>query len=200
MFNVLLKNYVIVDLETTGLDPDNNDIIEVGAINVVNDVVCDTFVSFVSPRKSVPPKATAINGITNNMLINAPDVLSVLFYLRHFVGDKIVVGHNIGFDMSFINSRVNTFSGIKCFDTKVFAKLVLGNKLEGGFSQLNLEKYFNIVNDNKHRAIGDCMALFKIFSCLKGMLYDGHDVHKDNILKPFITNNGLIKSNYNAII
>ena len=139
-------------------------------------------------------------GITNDMLIGAPDVLGVLFGLRQFIGNNIIVGHNIGFDMSFINQCVEFFYGSKCFDTKVLSKIVLGDKFDGGFSQLNLEKHFGVVNNDKHRAIGDCMALFEIVSCIKDTLHKSKHISIDDVLRSVITNNTITKSNYEANI
>jgi len=168
----MTHNYCIIDTETTGLDPARCGLVEVAAIKIVNGIQTATYESFVDPGMSIPPRATAINGITTDMVVGARSPLEALGGMRSFVGDLMLIGHNIGFDLSFINKYTSSFVGLRCLDTKGLAKLVFGRRIEGGLSQENLEKYFGIKRDIRHRAVEDCKALHKVLKYLIGLSPD----------------------------
>jgi len=201
MFDVLMRNYIILDTETTGLDPVACDLLEICALRVINDEAVDNCSVLVKPRKPIPMRATSINGITNDMVASAEQLSPALDKIRKYIGSNIIVGHNIGFDMSFINQNTQQFLGLRCIDTKVLAKIILGEQFVGGFSQANLESYYKIDNHSKHRAFGDCMALYHIINALKNDFMSKQDsVSIDDLLKSLLTNNTKVKSNYNAVI
>ena len=97
-------DYTCIDLETTGLRPSWDYIIEAAAYRVRNGVVTDRFVSFVRPGdvSKVSSFITNLTGITKDMVRDAPAPTEVLPYLFDFIGDDMVVGHNVCFDMNFL--------------------------------------------------------------------------------------------------
>lgn len=95
-------SYVVIDLETTGLDPKNNHIIEVAALRITEDHEDGTFTSLINPHEALDPFITGLTGITQEMLSDAPSLETVLPRFLDFIGDSIVVGHNVNFDINFI--------------------------------------------------------------------------------------------------
>ena len=96
------NNYVLIDIETTGLSPDYDEIIELAAIKVCNNEIIDTFSSFVKPSFEIDEFITELTGITNSMVSNAPDITSVIDKYLDFIGENIIIGHNVNFDINFI--------------------------------------------------------------------------------------------------
>jgi len=96
------SGYVALDIETTGLDPSVDEIIELAAIRVRDGVRADTFASLVKPRNTISGFITELTGITNDMVSGAPRVESILPQFCEFIGGDVVVGHNVNFDINFI--------------------------------------------------------------------------------------------------
>lgn len=96
------ESYVCVDLETTGLNPKTDKIIEIGAVRVENGVRTESFESFVNPGCLLPQKITELTGITDAALKDAPEIAEVLPDLLAFLREDVLLGHSILFDYSFI--------------------------------------------------------------------------------------------------
>ena len=100
----MIKTYVVFDLETTGLDVENDNIIEIGALKVREGKVTDRFMEFLKPDMPISPMITGITGITNEMVKNARDTKTVIRDFVNFCEDHILVGHNIMFDYKFMKN------------------------------------------------------------------------------------------------
>ena len=96
---------VSLDLETTGLDPYRDAIIEIGAVKFRGDEVLDTFSTLINPGRSIPPKITDLTGLTDQDVENAPRLPEVLPRLSSFVRDLPIIAHNVSFDLSFLNKQ-----------------------------------------------------------------------------------------------
>lgn len=102
------KDYIIIDIETTGLSPEWDSIIEIAAQKYVDDVKTDSFTSLIQPESMyddgtyIDSFIEELTGITNVMLSTAPAIQSVLPQYKDFIGDSILVGHNVNFDINFI--------------------------------------------------------------------------------------------------
>ena len=96
----LVHDYVVVDLETTGFNPGSDEILEIGAIKVVDGEVVEEFHSMVKPKNRY--FVTNFYGITKSMVAMAPYIEDVLPGFFEFVGDMIIVGHNVHFDVNFL--------------------------------------------------------------------------------------------------
>ena len=101
------KDYVVVDIETTGLSPEWDDIIEIGAIRYSNDVEVDRFQSLVQPEPYadgtfVDDFITELTGITNAMLAQAPKTDEVIKEFADYLGNDVLIGYNVGFDINFL--------------------------------------------------------------------------------------------------
>lgn len=104
------SRYVVLDLETTGLDPQYDDIIEVAAIRIVDGAIEDSFSSLVNPGYSIDEFIAELTGITDDMLAPAPSLDSVLPAFLSFIGSDVVVGHNVNFDINFIYDSCSALS------------------------------------------------------------------------------------------
>lgn len=101
-YDVCLKDFVALDFETTGLDKVYDNIIEVAAIRYENGSEKEKFVTLIKPRFRIPEEASAINHITNSMVRSSPTTEQVIPQLIDFLGDSLVVGHNVNFDIGFL--------------------------------------------------------------------------------------------------
>ena len=101
--NGYVPNYVVFDLETTGISVQHDTIIEISALKVVNGKVERDFSTLVNPLRPIPSGATAVNGITDAMVADAPVLSVVMTRFLEFIGNDILVGHNIHtFDTNFV--------------------------------------------------------------------------------------------------
>jgi DNA polymerase-3 subunit epsilon len=100
--NIKLAEFVIFDVETTGLSPiDGDRIVEIAALKIKGSAVVDQFHSLVNPQRSMPMQATQVNNITDDMLITAPIAADILPEMINFIGGACVAGHNVRFDLNF---------------------------------------------------------------------------------------------------
>lgn len=159
-------NYVAFDIETTGLSPKYEKIIEIGAVRVRDGKVQETFSTFVNPGKSLPARIVELTGIHNGDVADAPYIEGVLDGFLSFTGDDVLLGHNLLFDYSFMKkaavNQKKTFdkSGI---DTLRIARRFL-NDLESkslGF----LCEYYHIFLE-AHRALNDAVATHELYQAL----------------------------------
>ena len=98
----MLKSYIAFDLETTGLSPQEHEIIEIGALKVRDGKVVDRFMEFVHPDKPITPMITNITHITNDMVAGARSCPKVIHDFLSFCEDDVLIGHNVMFDYSFV--------------------------------------------------------------------------------------------------
>ena len=99
-----MKEYVVVDLETTGLDPYSGcEIIEIGITEIKNDQIVRNYSRLIKPQESIPPLITEITGITNEMVRNEETIETVLPRFRKFLNDRVMIAHNAKFDLKFLN-------------------------------------------------------------------------------------------------
>lgn len=160
-------DFVALDLETTGLDPANDCIIEIGAVKYIEGKRDGSFSAFVNPKTAIPARITAITGIDDSMVAGAPPVEEALAQLFEFVGKMPLLGHNILFDYSFLRHkaadiRMNyTADGI---DTHRIAKKLLP-QLESRSLEC-LCGYYHIEEEPRHRAFSDAAAAARLYDCL----------------------------------
>lgn len=161
--------YVALDVETTGLDPYFDEVIEVSAVRYKDGAAVGSFTSLVKPNNEVDEFITELTGITNDMLANAPALPEVLPQLLNFVGSSVIVGHNVNFDINFIYdtvSRCNLGAFSNDFiDTMRIARLAFKG-LEN-YRLTTLVKVFGIANIPQHRAEADCLAAAGCYEYMK---------------------------------
>lgn len=163
--------YVVFDLETTGLDTENDSIIEIGAIKVRDGEVVEEFNELINPGFSIPLEITRINGIDNSLVRDADYPPNVLNRFHNFIKDvDFVLGHNAKrFDYPFIVSSFRRhgikFDGVMCKDTVWMARAKL-RRLRG-YSLKALCEQFGIINQQAHRALSDVYATYEVYKHLQ---------------------------------
>lgn len=157
------KTYVALDLETTGLDPERDAIIEVGAVKFRDDEVIGTFSSFVNPGRPIPLSITELTGIRDEDVAQAPPLHEVLSRLDRFIGRWPIVGHSIGFDLDFLR-RHSILTENEHFDTFELAGVLLPRAER--YSLESLTKALGIAMSHAHRALEDARATHRLFRVL----------------------------------
>ena len=163
----MINNYVAFDLETTGLNADDDSIIEIGALKVIDGKVAERFIELVKPLNPISPKITEITGITNEMVANARPTKDIMHDFVSFCEGYTLVGHNIMFDYKFTKQHASRFGYSfekQGLDTLQIARKVLP-KLESK-SLGALCEYYHITNQAAHRAYHDALATAKIYHML----------------------------------
>ncbi len=162
-------NYIILDIETTGLSPQYCEIIELAAIKVKDGQIDCNFNSLIKPSSEIPEFIQNLTGITNSMVDNAPSIAEILPSFLEFIGRDILVGHNIPFDINFIAKAAFDITGETIhndyIDTARIAKKLLYNLDNHKLS--TIASYFDIQQENAHRALDDCYTTNEIFQKLK---------------------------------
>ena len=158
-----MPQIVALDIETTGLDSKNDSIIEIGAIKFDDNRVISEFSQLINPRKPINQFITNLTGISNSMVMSAPFIIDVLPEIKDFIGDSIILGQNIGFDLSFFH-RYGYFKDNQTIDTYELASVLMPSA-----SRYNLGALANqlgIVLTNAHRATDDARATMDVYQQL----------------------------------
>ena len=163
--------FVVFDLETTGLNPGSDSIIEFGALKIENGEITDRFSTFVNPSRKIPPRITELTGINDTMVADAPKIADAFADFKDFVGDAVLVAHNAEFDMGFVNATARRL-GIQ-FSNIYLDTLKLSRMLLPSLSRHKLgvvAEYLGVSLENAHRAVDDAGATAEIFLKFLGML------------------------------
>lgn len=171
----MTDTYVALDLETTGLNPKLDRIIEVGAVRVEKGREKDTFQSLVNPFRRLDERVAALTGITQDMLEGAPAEEEVLPKLLSFIGGDILVGHRILFDFSFI--RKAAVNRKLPFEKNGIDTLKLSRKFLPDLQSRRLADlctYYRIEH-TAHRALGDAQATSQLYLKLAELFYKGNE-------------------------
>ncbi len=167
--------FVVFDLETTGLNAEQNQIIEIGAVKVENGKITERFSEFVNPKIPIPQKITQLTGINDSMVENAEGIEVLLPKFLEFAGDCVFVAHNAAFDMSFIRSNCKRLGISRSFAS--LDTLELSRALFPELSKHKLDavaKHLGVSLENHHRACDDAGATAEIMvKCLELLKKDG---------------------------
>lgn len=171
-----IDDYIVLDFETTGLDPQYESIIEIGALKVVNGVVVDEFNTLVNPCYEISDFIERFTHITNEMLSTAPTIKEVLPQFLDFLGDSIIVAHNANFDINFLyESCMDNFN--EPFKNDFIDTLKLSKRL---FKQLKshrlkvLVQEFGLSGRPIHRALHDCQCTYSLYEYCKKYIKDNN--------------------------
>ena len=163
----MLKSYVAFDVETTGLDPEQNEIIEIGALKVRNGKVVERFMKFIRPTEEISQTITDLTGITNEMVVNAQSREQVIPEFLDFCREDILIGHNVAFDYSFM--KMGALAVGLDFVSQGIDTLKIARKVHGDLESKSLERlcaYYQIENKAAHRAYHDALATAKLYQTL----------------------------------
>ena len=148
------SNYVITDVETTGLNPYKDSIIELCAIKVCEDKITEEFSAIIRPDVIIPDFIVQLTGITNEQAQGGETRREVLKNYCKFIGTFPIIGHNIKFDLSFINSALEK-------------EFKLAYKNLNSYKLTNIANFLNIDTKNAHRALKDCKMTYEIIRDIK---------------------------------
>ena len=177
LINKYTPNYVIFDLETTGISPNYDEVIEISALKVKGGEVVDEFNTLVNPGRKIPFGATKVNGITNAMVAEAPAFSHVLAEFLDFAEGLVLVGHNIArFDMKFIWRDAEQYFGEipqnNYVDTLQVARKHLP-KMEH-HRLVDLAEHYGISSEGAHRALNDRYMNQKVYECMVAEMREAH--------------------------
>lgn len=167
------SEYVMIDTETTGFSVDWDSMIEIGALKVRNDEVVDTFESFIKFDGMLPEFITELTGITDDMLENAPNPQETVKAFLDFLGDDMIVGYNVKFDIDFIREDLKRYFGQEMNNDYIDC-MRIARKLfpeEKHHRLKDMRKLFGISVDKEHRASHDCIATKAVFEKLREIAF-----------------------------
>ena len=159
--------YAIVDIETTGGSVSNSRITEIAIICYDGEGVTQRWSSLVNPEMDIPLHITALTGISNEMVAQAPTFETLAPQIFEWLHDKVFVAHNVNFDYSFIRAQLASCGF--AWDVPKLCTVRLSRKLLPGFSSYSLGKLCGNVGigiTDRHRALGDAEATAQLFSIL----------------------------------
>jgi len=185
MKNISLKDispketeFTVIDFETTGLSAKSSRVIEVGLVKVKNLKVTDTFSLLVNPLQHIPSGITMLTGITNSDVENAPMFEEVAHKIAEFIGDSVLVGHNLKFDYSFLQSEFQR-AETSLPEVHQLCTLKLSRKLLPHLPNKSLgtvKSHLRIRHKNTHRALSDAIVTAKVLIKLIKKLETEYDI------------------------
>jgi len=175
-----VPDYVVFDLETTGISYKTDDIIEISAVRVRSGKMVDEYSQLVNPRRHIPSSASNVNNIFDHMVEDSPCIEHVLPEFLDFIGDDVLVGHNINsFDMKFMYRDCERYFyqtlANDYIDTLKIAKICFPEWHHRRLS--DLAEYYGISTEGAHRALADCYMNQRVFE------YMNRDMSSDNASK-----------------
>lgn len=153
--------FCVIDLETTGGDPNRCAITEIGAVKLRGGACLATFQTMINPGSAIPASITILTGITEAMVTKAPRIESVLASLLEFIGDAVIVGHNVRFDLGFIaqalirDARAPLANQV--IDTVTLARRLVRDEVTN-CKLSTLARRFGLAHQPSHRALDDALA------------------------------------------
>lgn len=167
-------DYTVFDLETTGLDPEQDAVVEIGAVKVRDHKIVTEFRALVNPERDIPEDVIKLHGITEQMVANAPKIAEALYLFNIFIGKDILVGQNIGrFDLPFIWRFSNIHYG-RYISNDYIDNLTTARKAHPELEHHHLRdlcEMYQIRRDVAHRALNDCRATYEVFEILSRKAY-----------------------------
>ncbi len=165
--------YVVTDIETTGLSPESDEIIEIGAVKLHNGKIIDRFSALIKPERPIPANITRLTGITNDMLKSAPPLELVISDFMRFLSDGIFVAHNAVFDSGFIRrdcQKINLQFKNRILDTLALSQIILSTLKNHRLD--TIAKHLNIGMGSHHRAVDDANTTAEILKYLMSQVLE----------------------------
>lgn len=164
----MTESFVAVDIETTGLNPSTERIIEIGAVRVRDGQIEETFDILINPERRLSSFITELTGITDGMLAEAADITQALKAFLDFAGEDPLLGHHLSFDYSFLKKNIVNAGG--GFERQGLDTLKIARALLPELGKYNLESlcyYYRIHNARAHRACEDARATVELYFHLR---------------------------------
>ena len=159
-----LDTYCVFDLETTGLSPATNKIIEIAILKIKDNRIVDTYESLINPNMRISRSASRVNGISDDMVMHKPSFDELKDDILAFIGNDVLVGHNVTFDMKFLECELHHKLNNKTIDT-----LTLSRKYYPQLAHHRLQDMRELLHlsVNTHRALSDCICTKELYDHLK---------------------------------
>lgn len=178
----MTNSYICIDLETTGLNPKTEQIIEIGVIRVEDQAVVQEWGTFVNPGRRLEERVAQLTGIRDEQLADAPSLDEVFPKVMDLVGDHVLLGHSVIFDYSFLKrAAVNRKMA---FEREGIDTLKIARKYLADLESRSLEylcRYYGIAH-NAHRALYDARATVELYRKLAEQFYDTEEAAGDRSL------------------
>ena len=159
------EEFVVFDIETTGLNSHTNEIIEIGAVKIKAGRIVDRYSQLINPGRPIPYHITEITSITDEQVANEPKIDEVIGKFVDFIGDAVLVAHNAPFDMGFIKRDIKKYLNIdlqsSVIDTLQMARDLFPDLKKYGLGDLN--KTLGLALEKHHRAVDDSQATANMF-------------------------------------
>ena len=165
------KTFCVFDLETTGFAPENDAIIEIGAVRIVDGIITDTFNTYIDPKRPIPEKIVKLTGIKDSDVMGQPTIDEVMPDFYKYSAGTVLVGQNVQFDYGFISlygARQNIYFENDMMDTITLARQYVPTLKKYKLSYLT--DYFHVENISAHRGIYDAIATAEVFIKLIKMM------------------------------
>lgn len=161
----LVSDFVVLDFETTGLDAEENSIIQIAAVRYRNFEKIDEFSTYINPIVEIPPKITRITGITEDDVMNAPYLRDMLPKLIDFIGNDTIVAHNASFDMKFLLTSIY-YNKLPYIKFRVIDTLNLSRKYihdTDNHKLVTLKRFLKLKHLKSHDALHDCYVTAELY-------------------------------------
>ena len=163
------ENYTVIDIETTGMVPQECEILEISALRCRNDLPVASFSTLIKPEKRIPQFITRLTGISDGMVQNAPDAASALRAFYEFAGRDLLMGYNVHFDVNFLYDHLmkrlslplsNDFVDVLRFARKALPFLE-------SRAQTSVAAHYGVCTTGAHRALRDCAICREVYLRLR---------------------------------
>ncbi len=185
MLRIESTEYTVVDIETTGLSKNRHAITEIAAVKFLDGKVVGEFQSLVNPETHIPSFITRLTGIDDSMVADAPTIDKVIPEFLDFLGNSVIVAHNATFDYGFLQVNAEKFLGSGLSNEKLCTRK-LANRLLPDLHSKRLSclcQYFDIENEQAHRAMGDVRATAQVFEEFLEMMSEKGFKSKEDVQK-----------------
>ena len=163
-----MREYIAIDVETTGLSPAKERLIELAAVRFRDGEEIDSFTTLVNPGRKLPDRIVELTGIRDDMLTDAPKEDEAIRAFLEYTGESVLLGHNLPFDYSFLKtacSRVKQSYERRGIDTLAIAKKHLAELPSRTLEALCT--YYGIDSGTSHRALDDARSAARLYECLR---------------------------------
>ena len=191
----IFSDAVIIDIETTGLSVESDSIIEIGAIKLSAGKKVDSFYTLVNPERQIPDDIVELTGINNEMIKGQPLLLEVVPKLLEFIGDSIIVAHNVEFDVNFISAgakKVGLHMNNTSIDTLALSRFLMSNMKN--YKLLSVAAGLDIEYENLDHAIDYAELNMKIYLKLIEQLKMAGVENWKQVNEQYIGNGNVIKN------
>lgn len=181
-------DYVILDIETTGLEPTQDELTEIGALKAKGKELQNIFSTLIKPFKPISPEINRLTGIDNEMIKDSPAVGEVLPRFLEFIDSSILIAHNAEFDLSFLKYYLQKYNSLEINNT-VVCTVKIGRFLLPHLPNHKLHtiaSHFGFKVENRHRAMGDAELTFQVWTRFIDMLKE-KEIHNKRDLDSLVT-------------